>query len=70
VTRRTREQPWGKQVVLVAQTGWGQKEDRKRSHDAGFDHHLTKPVGRPQEAWSRAEGSGPLLTRIARFTAA
>jgi CheY-like chemotaxis protein len=30
--------------MLVALTGWGQEEDRKRSHDAGFDYHLTKPV--------------------------
>jgi PAS domain S-box-containing protein len=44
VARRIREQPWGKQIVLVALTGWGQEEDRRRSRDAGFDHHLTKPV--------------------------
>ena len=33
----------GGRVVLVALTGWGQDEDRRRSRDAGFDHHLTKP---------------------------
>jgi CheY-like chemotaxis protein/anti-sigma regulatory factor (Ser/Thr protein kinase) len=33
----------GRDVVLVALTGWGQDEDRRRSRDAGFDHHLTKP---------------------------
>ena len=42
--RRIREQPWGKDVVLIALTGWGQEEDRRRSHEAGFDHHLVKPV--------------------------
>jgi two-component system CheB/CheR fusion protein len=42
--RRIREQPWGKGVVLIAITGWGQEEDRRRSHDAGFDRHLVKPV--------------------------
>ena len=42
--RRIREQPWGKGVVLIALTGWGQEEDRRRSHEAGFDHHLVKPV--------------------------
>jgi PAS domain S-box-containing protein len=42
--RRIREQPWGKGVVLVAVTGWGQEDDRRRSHDAGFDHHMVKPV--------------------------
>ena len=42
--RRIREQPWGDQVVLVALTGWGKDEDRKLSQEAGFDHHLVKPV--------------------------
>jgi two-component system, chemotaxis family, CheB/CheR fusion protein len=39
-----RRQPWGKQMVLVALTGWGQSEDRRRSKDAGFNHHLVKPA--------------------------
>ena len=34
----------GKSAVLVAQTGWGQDEDRRRSAEAGFDAHLVKPV--------------------------
>jgi len=42
--RRMREQPWGKDMVLVAMTGWGQDEDRRRSKEAGFDRHLVKPV--------------------------
>ena len=42
--RRIREQPWAKNVVIVAATGWGQDEDRRRSEEAGFDHHLVKPV--------------------------
>ena len=33
----------GPPIVLVALTGWGQDEDKRRSRDAGFDHHLTKP---------------------------
>jgi CheY-like chemotaxis protein len=41
--RRIREQ-LGKDVMLIALTGWGQEEDRRRSKDAGFDHHMTKPV--------------------------
>jgi PAS domain S-box-containing protein len=44
VARRIREQPWGKSMVLVALTGWGQDEDRHRSRQAGFNHHMTKPV--------------------------
>jgi CheY-like chemotaxis protein len=42
--RRIRE--LGSRVVLVALTGWGQDEDKQRSRDAGFDHHLTKPPDR------------------------
>lgn len=44
VCRRIREQPWGKEVMLVALTGWGQDEDRQKSQAAGFDRHLVKPV--------------------------
>jgi len=39
-----RRQPWGAGMVLIAATGWGQETDRHRSHEAGFDHHLVKPV--------------------------
>jgi CheY-like chemotaxis protein len=39
-----REQPWGKGVVLVALTGWGQDDDRRRSDAAGFNAHMVKPV--------------------------
>jgi CheY-like chemotaxis protein len=39
-----RQQPWGQQMVLVALTGWGQSEDRRRSKEAGFNHHLVKPA--------------------------
>jgi PAS domain S-box-containing protein len=42
--RRIREQPWGKDMVLVAVTGWGQEEDRRRSQEAGFNAHMVKPV--------------------------
>ena len=42
--RRIREQPWGKSVVMVACTGWGQDDDKRRSMDAGFDSHMTKPI--------------------------
>jgi PAS domain S-box-containing protein len=42
--RRIREEARGREIVLVALTGWGQEDDRRRSHEAGFDHHLTKPV--------------------------
>jgi PAS domain S-box-containing protein len=42
--RYIRQQPWGKGMMLIAQTGWGQEEDRLRAAQAGFDVHLTKPV--------------------------
>ncbi|MEP6847714.1 MAG: PAS domain S-box protein [Acidobacteriota bacterium] len=42
--RVIRRRPWGDGVQLIALTGWGQKEDRERSKDAGFDIHLVKPV--------------------------
>jgi PAS domain S-box-containing protein len=39
-----RKQSWGKNVILIALTGWGQQQDRRRTKEAGFDVHLTKPV--------------------------
>jgi PAS domain S-box-containing protein len=42
--RRIRKQPWGNGVVLAALTGWGQEDDRRRTGDAGFDHHFVKPI--------------------------
>ncbi|MBA4031260.1 MAG: hybrid sensor histidine kinase/response regulator, partial [Planctomyces sp.] len=42
--RRIREQSAGRKVFIIAQTGWGQEEDRQRTHDAGFDLHMVKPV--------------------------
>jgi PAS domain S-box-containing protein len=44
VARRLRQQTRGRDLMLVALTGWGQEEDRKRSREAGYDHHLVKPV--------------------------
>ncbi len=41
---RIRQQPWGKPMILIALTGWGQQQDRRRTREAGFDAHLTKPV--------------------------
>ncbi len=43
VARKLRER-FGRNIVLVALTGWGQDEDRRRALGAGFDHHLTKPM--------------------------
>ncbi len=42
--RRIRESPWGKNVLIVAVTGWGQDEDRRKAETAGFDSHIVKPI--------------------------
>jgi DNA-binding response OmpR family regulator len=44
VARRIRSQADGRRVLLIALTGWGQAEDRRKSAEAGFDHHMVKPV--------------------------
>ncbi|HET9369873.1 MAG TPA: response regulator [Vicinamibacterales bacterium] len=43
--RQMRLAPWGRRAMVVALTGWGQSEDRRRTSEAGFDLHLVKPVG-------------------------
>ena len=42
--REIRQQPGVKEPVLIALTGWGQSADKARAGEAGFDHHLVKPV--------------------------
>jgi CheY-like chemotaxis protein/two-component sensor histidine kinase len=42
--RRMRERSWGKKMMIVALSGWGQESDRSKSKEAGFDAHLVKPV--------------------------
>jgi len=42
--RRIRAERWGKSTLIVAMTGWGQDEDKRRASEAGFDRHFTKPV--------------------------
>jgi PAS domain S-box-containing protein len=44
VARRIREQPWGREMVLIAQTGYGQEEDKLKSKQSGFNFHTIKPV--------------------------
>jgi CheY-like chemotaxis protein len=46
--RRLRRQSCGKDMVLVALTGWGEEKDRQRIRQAGFDHHLVKPANLEQ----------------------
>ena len=42
--RQIRQQSWGQHVTLVALTGWGQDDDRRKSQEAGFDAHMVKPI--------------------------
>jgi len=46
-TRRIRDQPWGRDMTIIALTGWGQETDRALSKEAGCDGHLVKPVNLP-----------------------
>lgn len=65
-----RRKDWGGGVTLIALTGWGQESDKQRSSEAGFDHHLVKPVDpdalldllasvHPAPVAAAAEGSSP-----------
>jgi PAS domain S-box-containing protein len=62
VCRHIRAHPWGARMYLVAQTGWGQEFDRRRTQAAGFDQHMVKPL--------ELEILEPLLRRIATRAAA
>jgi signal transduction histidine kinase/CheY-like chemotaxis protein len=44
VCERIRARSWGQSILMIAQTGWGQAQDRARTLEAGFDAHLTKPL--------------------------
>jgi DNA-binding response OmpR family regulator len=61
VARRIRAQAWGAQITLLALTGWGQDPDRRRSHEAGFDQHLVKPldIGRLSDLLARLPVRSP-----------
>ncbi len=57
-TRRIREQPWGKNIIIIALTGWGQDVNRAHSKNAGCDAHLVKPVHLPDLEKLLAELAG------------
>src|SRR5262249_8324307 len=42
--RRIRKLPGASDIILIAMTGWGQDADKRQAQEAGFEHHLTKPV--------------------------
>jgi CheY-like chemotaxis protein len=63
VAQRVRQHPHGRRITLVALTGWGLLVDKQKSEDAGFDHHLVKPV--ELEVLRRVLNSLPDAARIA-----
>jgi PAS domain S-box-containing protein len=44
VARRIRGEQWGRDILMIAMTGWGQERDKAQAADAGFDAHMTKPI--------------------------
>jgi CheY-like chemotaxis protein len=58
--RAIRGQAWAAATLLIALTGWGQEEDKRRALEAGFDRHLTKPVDpvKLEGALRPAQGGG------------
>ena len=58
VCRRLRQQPGTAKALIVALTGWGQEKDRRLSRQAGFDHHLVKPV-EPEALQALLAGPSP-----------
>jgi two-component system CheB/CheR fusion protein len=65
VARRIRAQPWGKDVFLIALSGWGKDEDRRRSEEAGFNAHLVKPVAPDLLRKALSRIMGPPKGRVA-----
>ncbi|HVO88324.1 MAG TPA: PAS domain S-box protein [Casimicrobiaceae bacterium] len=62
VCRHVRRQPWGRDMMVIALTGWGQQADYRRSRQAGFDEHLVKPVA--------PDVLREVVTRVRAFAAA
>jgi signal transduction histidine kinase len=58
VARALRRELWATDLQLIALTGWGQDDDRRRAREAGFDHHLTKPID-PNQLESLIAGGFP-----------
>jgi PAS domain S-box-containing protein len=63
LAQRLRAEPWGADLQLIAITGWGQEDDRRRSLAAGFDQHLTKPVDPEQLISLIARSNRSVATR-------
>jgi CheY-like chemotaxis protein len=55
LARRIRAEPWGRQTLLIAVTGWAGEEYRRQSMAAGFDHYFIKPTA-PDDLFAAIEG--------------
>ena len=66
--RRIRSHAWGKGMVIVALTGWGQESDRRNTKEAGFDAHLVKPVDYGRSASAPGCAASALVDRSFRIT--
>jgi PAS domain S-box-containing protein len=64
LAQQIRATTWGRQALLIAVTGWGQSEDKRRAQEAGFDHHLAKPVAAEalESALQTIDGSPHLMS--------
>jgi CheY-like chemotaxis protein len=64
VARRLRTEPWGERMFLIALSGWGRDDDRRKTAAAGFDHHLVKPLDLHELAMLLAPAAaGPKATQ-------
>jgi len=61
LARKIRAARWGRRIILIAVTGWGQEEDRRLALEAGCDHHLTKPIA-PETVESLLQSVNPAIT--------
>ena len=61
VAEPVRAEPWGREMKLIAVTGWGQPDDKLRARSAGFDQHLRQA--------DRSDGSGSLAGLLTRLSA-
>jgi CheY-like chemotaxis protein len=57
---KVRGAPWGRGITLIAVTGWGQADDRRRAFEAGCNHHLTKPIA-AETVESLLQSLGPAI---------
>jgi CheY-like chemotaxis protein len=68
VAERIRGESWGREMFLIAMTGWGQQSDKDKARLAGFNHHLTKPTD-PNRLEQLLTDAGPTQSEIGKSSA-